>query len=89
MKDIKKIKESFEFVSTYAGDCDDWVTIKKQVLLNLSPALRKKFSTRDPKTKEQWLNNFEKDMISYYKSITGIDLILRTLNERREMYGVL
>ncbi len=86
---MEKIRESFRFVSSYTGDCDDWVTIKKQVLLNISPELRRNFSTRDPKTKEQWLNDFEKEMITYYKQLTGIQLVLRSLKERREMYGVL
>ena len=89
MTNIEKIRESFRFVSSYTGDCDDWVTIKKQVLLNISPELRTNFSTRNPKTKEQWLNDFEKEMITYYKQLTGIQLVLRSLKERREMYGVL
>jgi len=85
----EKIFEQVRFVSSYVGDCDDWVTVKKQVMLNLPPVLRKNFSTRDPKTKEQWLNDFEKELINYYKSLTGIDLVLRTLDERREMFDVL
>ena len=83
------IFEQLRFVSSYTADCDDWVTIKKQVMLNLPPALRKNFSTRDPKTKEQWLNDFEKELITYYKEMTGIRLILRTLEERRELFDVL
>ena len=85
----EKIFEQVKFVSSYVGDCDDWVTVKKQVMLNLPPVLRKSFSTRDPKTKEQWLNDFEKELINYYKDLTGIDLVLRTLDERREMFDVL
>lgn len=89
IKNIEKIYESFGFVSSYAGDCDDWVAIKKQVLLNLPSELRKNFSTRDPRTKEQWLNEFEKEMITYYKDLTGTKLVLRTLSERKEIFGVL
>ena len=85
----EKIFEQVKFVSSYVGDCDDWVTVKKQVMLNLPPVLRKSFSTRDPKTKEQWLNDFEKELINYYRELTGVDLILRTLAERREMFDVL
>ena len=83
------IREQVNFVASYTDGCDDWVTVKKQIMLNLPPALRKNFSTRDPKTKEQWLNDFEKELITYYREITGIDLILRTLAERREMFDVL
>ena len=82
-KDRKIIFDQAMFVASYAGDCDDWVTIKKQLLLNLAPRLRKNFSTRDSKTKEQWLNEFEKYLINYYKEETGISLVLRTLDERR------
>ena len=86
---VERIFEQLRFVSSYTGDCDDWVTIKKQVMLNLPPMLRKNFSTRDPKTKEQWLNDFEKELITYYKEITGVTLVLRSLEERRELFDVL
>ena len=69
------------------NNTDDWVTIKKIMLRSLHPDLRKSFSTRDPKTKEQWLNEFEKQLIIKYKEITGITLICRTLKERRELNG--
>jgi len=88
-EDRERIIKCVDFVATYSGDCDDWVTIKKQVLLNLPPRLRKRFSTRDPKTKEQWLNDFEKELINYYRDTNGVDLVLRTLRERREMFDVL
>lgn len=82
-KDRNMIFDKIKFVSSYTGDCDDWVTIKKQLLLNLPPRLRTNFSTRNPKTKEQWLNEFEKYLINYYKEETGVSLILRSLDERR------
>jgi len=81
----ERILEEVRFVSSYTGSCDDWVTVKKEVMKGLPPKLRKNFSTRDPKTKEQSLNNFEKNIINYYKEITGISLVLRTLQERREL----
>jgi len=82
-----RIREQVEFVASYAGDCDDWVTIKKQIMLGIPSHLRKNFSRRDQKTKEQWLNDFEIYLISYYKDLTGVDLKLRTLAERRELFG--
>ena len=88
-RDLDIIFEQIKFVSSYVGDCDDWVTVKKQVMLNLPPTLRKNFSTRDSKTKEQWLNNFEKELISYYREITGVVLVLRSLDERRKIFDVL
>jgi len=83
------IIECTNFVSSYSGDCDDWVTIKKQIMLNLAPRLRRNFSTRDSKTKEQCLNDFEKELINYYRDATGIELVLRSLDERRELFDVL
>ena len=47
-----RIREQVEFVSSYAGDMDDWVMIKKQIMLGIPSILRKNFSTRDPRTKE-------------------------------------
>ncbi|MAG27616.1 hypothetical protein CMI47_18945 [Candidatus Pacearchaeota archaeon] len=82
-----RIKEQVDFVASYAEDCDDWVTIKKQIMLGIPSQLRKNFSRRDQKTKEQWLNAFEIELINYYKELTGITLLLRTLAERREMFG--
>ena len=84
-----RIREQVEFVSSYAGDMDDWVSIKKQIMLGIPSKLRRNFSTRDSKTKEQRLNNFENELINYYHDLTGVKLILRTLTERREMFGEL
>ena len=78
-----------KFISSFAGDCDDWMTIKKEVMKNISPKSRKNFSTRDSKTKNQYLNEFEKRLINYYKDWTGVNLVLRTLAERREMFDVI
>ena len=84
-----RIREQVEFVSSYAGDMDDWVMIKKQIMLGIPATLRKNFSTRDSKTKEQWINNFEQEVINYYRGLTGVRLVLRTLAERRELFGEL
>ena len=68
-EDLDKIFDTLEEVASYVDGCDDWVTVKKQVLLNLPPRLRKAFSTRDSKTKEHdetsgkywYLGHLEKD----------------------------
>jgi len=87
VEDKERIFEEVRFVSTYTSNCDDWVTVKKEVMKGLPPKLRKNFSTRDPKTKEQNLNKFEKNIINYYKEITGTGLILRSLAERRDRFN--
>ncbi len=80
-----RIIEQIEFVASYAEGCDDWVTIKKQIMRGIPSHLRKNFSTRDPITKEQRLNQFERQVINYYRDLTGTSLVLRTLSERREL----
>lgn len=82
-----RIREQVEFVSSYMDTMDDWVSVKKQIMFGIPSELRRNFSTRDPKTKEQWLNNFERELINYYHDLTGVKLVLRTLTERREMFG--
>lgn len=81
----ERIIEQIDFVASYAAGCDDWVTIKKQIMRGIPSRLRKNFSTRDPITKEQSLNQFEEWVINYYRDLTGTKLVLRTLAERREL----
>jgi|TARA_R110000751_G_scaffold53670_1_gene116090 hypothetical protein len=83
------ILEQTKFIASFADDVDDWVTIKKLIMNSVHSTLRKNFSRRDHKTKNQYLNDFEKQLIIYYKELTGIELVLRTLDERREMFDVL
>jgi hypothetical protein len=54
----------------------DWMDFKKTMLRSLPSKMRKKFSTRDPKTKKQTLNNFEQQMIDTYFCETGVMLRL-------------
>jgi len=81
----QKIIEQLREISQYAGDCDDWMTIKKEVMKSIPSDLRSLFSRRDPITKEQIPNNFDKNIIEYYYSLTGITLKIRTLEERRKL----
>ena len=81
----KDLSEKIIEIYSYVGDCDDWVFIKKQMMLSISPKKRSLFSKRHPITKEQQTNQFELDIIKEYKKITGIDLIIRKLEERREL----
>lgn len=78
---LKKLRE----VSDFVGDCDDWVTIKKELIKLLPSSVRSKFSRRHPITKEQQTNKFEYELINYYKEMTGISLVIRTLSERRKI----
>jgi hypothetical protein len=73
----KLILEKINFVSTYVSDIDDWIIIKKELLKQLPPNLRMLFSRRDEKTKKHSLNMFEKEIIDYWKRLTGITLIIK------------
>lgn len=57
-------------------EVDSWLDLKKVLLLSLPAQQRTKFSTRDPFTKQQSLNKFEKMIVDTYNKTTGIDLEL-------------
>ena len=58
-----------------------WMDFKKIMLRSLPSRMRRKFSTRDPKTKKQSLNEFELSMIDIYFQETGILLKLEEKND--------
>ena len=71
-----RVLEELTLIATVAGSENNWMSIKKQLLLALPPKLRKLFSTRDAKTKKQTLNIFESQLIDAYEKMTGIRLEL-------------
>ena len=71
-----RVLEELTLIATVAGNENNWISIKKQLLLSLPPKLRKLFSTRDAKTKRQSLNIFENHLIDMYEKMTGIRLEL-------------
>tara|TARA_B100000212_G_C27355347_1_gene525608 strand:- start:640 stop:891 length:252 start_codon:yes stop_codon:yes gene_type:complete len=77
MNDIEyeKIKELIlEIGEYYKGN--DWLLIKKYLLRYLNPEIRKRFSTRDSKTKKHIINDFEKNVIDIYNKIYKVKLVL-------------
>lgn len=88
-KRVHKIPErmilQIEEVAAYAHDCDDWVTIKKEIMKGCPSSLRGLFSRRDPITKEQTPNDFDRLVITRFEEITGQSLVIRTLDERRAL----
>jgi len=77
------LDEAVAFVSGYAGHITDWITIKKELLKVMSPADRRHFSTRDPLTKRQSINDFEKIVMEKWYQTTGNRLILMDCNEQK------
>lgn len=68
--------DALSVVHSYASHIDDWVSLKRQLLLVLKPSERKSFSTRDPKTFKQGVNDFEKEIMEKWCVMTGRELIL-------------
>lgn len=72
----KRVAEELTLIAGLAGQEEDWMVVKRLLLLSLPSRLRTLFSTRDPKTKRQSLNSFEKQLIEMYNDMTGIRLRL-------------
>jgi len=79
--DKKTIDEAINSVFSYVGKTDDWMVIKKELLKMLSSQDRMYFSTRDPVTKKQSMNNFEKIVAEKWYIKTGIYPIFIERNE--------
>lgn len=65
------LAEALGLVHSYAGHVDDWLVIKKELLKALPPAERTLFSTRDPVTKKQRTNDFERRVAARWSEMTG------------------
>ena len=66
-----KVIEALTFVFGYASNVDDWLIIKKELLKALAPEERKLFSTRDPITKKQCTNDFERQVAECWAEMSG------------------
>jgi len=77
MKTIdQSVEEALDFVKSYGASIREWKVLKQELLRNLSPQKRKLFSRRDPRTKIQNFNEFEKTVVERWKQITGDELII-------------
>jgi hypothetical protein len=73
----QRILKELATIAVYNTKDNDWMLVKKQLLLSLPPMLRKNFSTRHPTTKKQRINEFEASVIDIYEGMTGIRLRLK------------
>lgn len=71
----EKILEALHEVHSYAGNIDSWIVIKKEILKNLHPNDRRVFSTRDPLTKKQRINEFEIELAKQWEATTGCRVV--------------
>jgi len=58
----EKVLSALKEVLSYASHVEDWLVVKKELLKILPPDERTSFSTRDPITKQQRMNEFEKKL---------------------------
>jgi len=72
-----------KYASRVLGNSNNWMDFKKLMLVSLPSEKRGMFSTRDPKTKKQSLNEFEEKMIDIYYRETGILLELVEKHEEK------
>lgn len=69
-----KIWEAINYVMQYANQTNNWLAVKKEIMWLLNNDYRNYFSRRHYVTKKHILNDFEKLVIEYWKSETGIEL---------------
>lgn len=80
MRDPQKINdmlsEAIDFVYSYASHVDEWLTIKKELLRVLPVEERTIFSIRDPITKKQRVNQFEKLLAKWWSTKTKRPVVM-------------
>lgn len=67
----QRLLGAIAFVHSYAGHVDDWIVIKKELLKALPAEDRTQFSTRDPVTKKQRTNDFERLVAERWSELSG------------------
>lgn len=71
----EKVLEKIKYVASYIQNAtDDWLDVKKQILITLRPEERKMFSRRHKTSKKHFLNEKELYIIEFWKEITGVCL---------------
>ena len=70
------IKDELMLAKAHGLKFKEWIVMKKYLLRVLPSNMRTHFSTRDPCTKRQHLNEFENRLIEHYQTQTGTILRL-------------
>lgn len=73
----QKYIDALRFVYSYANFVDDWLTIKKELLKALNSDDRTAFSTRDPITKKQRTNEFERALATHWSIMSGRPVLFK------------
>ena len=68
---LERIEKEMSIAIQHGLGFDDWVSMKKYLLRSIPSQMRSSFSTRDPKTKKQNMNEFEYNLVDRYQALTG------------------
>lgn len=66
-----KIIGAMRVLQAHDDKCDDWIEIKKRLIVMLTPDARAMFSRREPTSKKQRLNDFDRHVMSLWELMTG------------------
>jgi hypothetical protein len=67
-----------EYVET-----DDWLVLKKALVLISPPSMRGKFSRRHPISKKQMTNDFEREIAARWSELTGRPVVFTNEHEEK------
>jgi len=70
------VRDAMAMVATYAADTDDWLMVKRELLVLLPVCERELFSRRHPVTKRQTTNDYEDILIDVWFELTGMRLMI-------------
>lgn len=70
-----EVATALEHVYGYAGPITQWITLKKEILRILHPRFRTLFSTRDPLTKRQRTNEFERRVAEAWSELARCSVV--------------
>jgi gamma-glutamyl phosphate reductase len=71
-----QVQAALEEVYGYASDIGDWIVVKKELLKAIPSNLRTLFSLRDPVSKRQRTNDFERELMRRWRDLGGRELLL-------------
>lgn len=83
----ERVEKAARLAALWVKDyTNDWVTVKEEILTELTNDDRQLFSRRDAKSKEILaLNEMELELVTFWKQLTGVELRLRSYKERSKM----
>lgn len=80
MRLSKYLQLKIRFIYLYIQNVTvDWFKIKRELLNNINNKQRKRFTTRHPKSKKHSINRLEREVIKFWKQISGNDVYIDPL----------